>query len=68
MMTSRSEYRLVLRQDNADPALTHIGYGLGLVPEERMQAVEKKIRRRGTRKYAVWSARASRAAKAGTAC
>ena len=42
MMTSRSEYRLLLRQDNADRRLTPIGYKLGLVPEDRMQAVAEK--------------------------
>ena len=42
IMTSRSEYRLLLRQDNADRRLTPIGYRLGLVPEERMQAVREK--------------------------
>ena len=42
MMTSRSEYRLLLRQDNADRRMTPIGYRLGLVPEERMQAVAEK--------------------------
>ena len=47
IMTSRSEYRLLLRQDNADRRLTPIGYRLGLVPEERMQAVRGEVRGRG---------------------
>ena len=42
IMTSRSEYRLLLRQDNADARLCPIGYRIGLVPDERMRRVEEK--------------------------
>ena len=42
IMTSRSEYRLLHRQDNADQRLTHMAAAIGLVPPERLAQVEEK--------------------------
>jgi len=57
MFTSRAEYRMMLRQDNADRRLTHIGYKLGLVDSDRFNRFSEKLESIERAKRAVASLR-----------
>lgn len=57
MFTSRAEYRMMLRQDNADRRLTHIGYKLGLVDADRFNRFSEKLESIEQAKRAVASLR-----------